>query len=191
MNKQPETTQRTKQCLTDAFWRLYSRKRIETITVKEITRQAGYHRGTFYEYFTDVYDLLEQLENTLMPDADALPPFAQGPGGPAFSMGPVIDMYARHSRYYAVLLGENGDPAFAGKLKSSIRKKLISSLSPQGAKDSFTLDYTLEFVLSAMISVLTYWYRNGQNAPQEDIIRLMYELMTHGAVNVLTKESGL
>lgn len=185
MNKQPETTQRTKQCLMDAFWRLYSRKRIGKITIKQITQLAGYHRGTFYVYFTDVYDLLEQLEDTLLPEVDELPPLAPGPENPAFSMSSVIDMYARHSQYYAILLGENGDPAFAGKLKSSIRKKLTDSLAPQGAKDSFTMDYALEFVLSAMISVLTYWYRNGQNAPRDDIIRLIYELMTHGAVNVL------
>ena len=74
MNKQPEVTAQTKQNLIDAFWSLYCEKRIEKITVKEITQMAGYNRGTFYEYFTDVYDVLDQIELSLVPTLNELPP---------------------------------------------------------------------------------------------------------------------
>lgn len=67
MKKQSEVTAQTKQNLVGAFWSLYCEKRIEKITVKEITLKAGYNRGTFYEYFTDVYDVLEQIEKSLIP----------------------------------------------------------------------------------------------------------------------------
>ena len=42
MNKQPEITMQTKRNLMDAFWQLYCKKRIEKITVKEITTRACY-----------------------------------------------------------------------------------------------------------------------------------------------------
>ena len=61
MKKQPEITVQTKQNLTDAFWQIYCTKRIDKITVRDITTKAGYNRGTFYEYFRDVYDVLEQI----------------------------------------------------------------------------------------------------------------------------------
>jgi AcrR family transcriptional regulator len=61
MNRQPEITAQTRQNLIDAFWSLYCEKRIEKITVKEITIKAGYNRGTFYEYFVDVYDVFETI----------------------------------------------------------------------------------------------------------------------------------
>lgn len=37
MKKQPEITKQTKQNLADAFWQIYCKKRIEKITVKDIT----------------------------------------------------------------------------------------------------------------------------------------------------------
>lgn len=46
----------------------------EKITVKDITNKAGYNRGTFYEYFTDVYDVLNYIEDSLIPTLEELPP---------------------------------------------------------------------------------------------------------------------
>ena len=71
MKKREEITAQTKQNIMDAFWSLYCEKRIEKITVRDITNEAGYNRGTFYEYFSDVYNVLEQIENTLIPSLDA------------------------------------------------------------------------------------------------------------------------
>ena len=76
MKKQPELTAQTKENLMEAFWQIYCEKRIEKITVKEITMKAGYNRSTFYEYFTDVYDVLEQIENSLIPSPQDLPPLS-------------------------------------------------------------------------------------------------------------------
>jgi len=62
MKKQPELTAQTKENLIEAFWQIYCEKGLGKITVKEITAKAGYNRSTFYEYFTDVYDVLDQIE---------------------------------------------------------------------------------------------------------------------------------
>jgi len=56
MNKHPEITAQTRENLMQAFWSLYRQKKIDTISIKEITATAGYHRSTFYEYFVDIYD---------------------------------------------------------------------------------------------------------------------------------------
>ena len=51
MKKQPELTAQTKENLMEAFWQIYCEKRIEKVTVKEITAKAGYNRSTFYRVF--------------------------------------------------------------------------------------------------------------------------------------------
>lgn len=54
---------------------------------------------------------------------------------PNQSMGIPFDMfmelYEQNSKYYSVLLGDNGDPAF----------------------------FILEYVLSAMIGIISYWFK--------------------------------
>lgn len=180
MKKQPEITARTKQNLSDAFWQLYCANRIDKITVNEITMRAGYNRGTFYEYFKDVYDVLEQIETSLLPEFDELPPIGFNVASPPRPINDFIKMYDKHSKYYIVLLGDNGDPSFLGKLKNSIKPKLKNNLIAQGATDNFELDYTLEYTLSAMIGVLSYWFRNEDNPPTERLLSLMNDLMLEG-----------
>lgn len=187
MNKQPEVTAQTKQNLIDAFWSLYCEKRIEKITVKEIAQKAGYNRGTFYEYFTDVYEVLDQIEQSLIPTLGELPPTTK----PDHNMNMAFDMflkqYEQNSKYYSVLLGDNGDPAFASKVKNSIKPLIIRETSGKVNKSDIELDFILEYILSAMIGVLSYWFRMNKVLPAEELMALMYQLMDNEVMNKLTK----
>ena len=110
MKKESENSTQTKENLTQAFWSLYKLKKIEQITIKEITDKAGYHRSTFYLYFVDIYDVLEQLEDSLLEhiemniihnlDRDMGEDLAQT----------ISTIYDEMGEYISVLLGENGDP---------------------------------------------------------------------------------
>ena len=66
MNKQPEITAKTREAFATSFCTLYAQKSIDKITVKEITALAGYNRSTFYQYFDDIYDLLDYVEDSLL-----------------------------------------------------------------------------------------------------------------------------
>jgi AcrR family transcriptional regulator len=174
MKKQPEITERTRENLIAAFWQLYSKKRIEKITVKEITTLSGYNRGTFYEYFTDVYDVLDQIENSLLPTMDMLPPTTAASESEQLSA--VFAMYEKNSKYYVVLLGDNGDPAFQSKIKNCIKPLLMQTLSEKPNLSLDELDYVLEFMLSAMLGVLGYWYRQEKPIQPEKLIPLINSL---------------
>jgi len=187
MKKQPEITVQTKQNLTDAFWQIYCTKRIDKITVRDITTKAGYNRGTFYEYFRDVYDVLEQIEISLLPMVNELPPLDFSPTSSSLPIDDFIKMYEQHSKYYIVLLGDNGDPSFLSKLKNSVKPKLQQILIAGGATESFELDYTLEYILCAMIGILSYWFRKEEGPPTEELLNLMYEIMREGVMNKLSK----
>jgi AcrR family transcriptional regulator len=70
MKHNPEITAQTRKNLMDAFWHIYSKEGIEKTSVREIVGKAGYNRCTFYEYFTDVYDVLEQIEASILPNIE-------------------------------------------------------------------------------------------------------------------------
>jgi len=187
MNKQPEVTAQTKQNLIDAFWSLYSEKKIEKITVKEIAQRAGYNRGTFYEYFIDVYDVLDQIEQSLIPTLDELPPLNMMDHNMDMPFDMFLKLYEQNSKYYSVLLGDNGDPAFASKIKSTIKPLIMKAISEKVDRNDIELDFILEYILSAMIGILSYWFRMNKVLPAEDLIALMYKLMDNELMNKLTK----
>ena len=185
MNKRNEITAQTKQNIIDAFWSLYCENRIEKITVRDITSKAGYNRGTFYEYFSDVYDVLEQIENTLIPSLHELPPVATPAGSFGMPLDTFIELYKQNSKYYAVLLGENGDPAFANKLKNSIKPVILQFFDHHPRVDKKELDYILEYTLSAMIGVMSYWFQQSEPLSNEKMHELMYRLMEQGITRQL------
>lgn len=88
-----------------------------------------------------------------------------------------------------MLLGDNGDPAFAGKMKNGIKAKLLEQL--EANESTMEIDYTLEYMLSAMIGILTYWFKNNENMSKEDLVKLMYELMNSEGINKLVTKLKL
>jgi AcrR family transcriptional regulator len=189
MAKYKEISIQTRQNLIDAFWELYCEKRIEKITVREITTKAGYNRSTFYQYFNDVYDVLEQIEESLLPNIEEMPPLLPTVYNESVPIDSFIKLYSISSKYYTVLLGDNGDPAFAGKMKNGIKAKLLEQL--EANESTMEIDYTLEYMLSAMIGILTYWFKNNENMSKEDLVKLMYELMNSEGINKLVTKLKL
>jgi AcrR family transcriptional regulator len=189
MKKQPELTALTRENLTEAFWQIYCEKRIEKITVKEITVKAGYNRSTFYEYFTDVYDVLEKIENSLLPGPQDLPPLSLTNNSAApLSIDMFIKMYEKNRKYYTVLLGDGGDSSFQSKIKNNMKAMVKKILMARGVADDYELDFTLEYMLSAMIGVLSYWFKLEVTPPKDRLLELMYNLMNNGVRHKLTTE---
>ncbi|WP_127493779.1 TetR/AcrR family transcriptional regulator [Paenibacillus glycanilyticus] len=186
MKKQSQTTIQTRQNLTDAFWSLYRTKRIEKISIKEITAKAGYNRGTFYEYFKDAYDVLEQIENDLLVKLQErmLTPLQTDVAIMDISMQVVllIQSLEELNDYYMVLLGDQGDPAFLSKIKNSFKPLLMARLTGDGAKEGFELDYTVEYTLNAMIGIFHYWFSQSNKPPLEQLFALMNELLNDGVM---------
>jgi len=53
----------TKKVIQEHFTKLLSKKTLDKITVKSICDAAEINRTTFYKYYTDVYDLMQQIED--------------------------------------------------------------------------------------------------------------------------------
>ena len=73
MNKSGEDNRRvrnTRKQLREALLALMRDKPIHEITTKELTERADLNRGTFYLHYTDIYDLLHNVEDDLIEQFD-------------------------------------------------------------------------------------------------------------------------
>ena len=57
---------KTKKQLRSALTSLLLEKDISRVTVRDVADLADVNRGTFYAHYSDVYDLLHQLEDDLL-----------------------------------------------------------------------------------------------------------------------------
>jgi AcrR family transcriptional regulator len=188
MKKQPELTAQTKENLMEAFWQIYCETRIEKVSVKEITAKAGYNRSTFYEYFTDVYDVLEQIENAVLPSHEGLSQHDPASMTPAsLPIDELTQIYEKNKKYYVVLFGENGDPSFQNKFKNYMKEMVKKHLASEGMAATFEIEFALEYTLSALIGVLTYWFRLDPPPSTVKLFELMSELIHNGLMHVFAR----
>ena len=193
MKKQPEITAQTREKLIQAFWSLYCEKKIEHITIKEITDKAGYHRSTFYEYFVDIYDVLNQLEDMLLQyiemnvisrldselDDNLSIDLAQN----------IANIYDVKGEYLSVLLGENGDPNFLIKVKALMLPVLTDTFGLSG--NEIHTSYIFEFATSGIFAVVTHWYKNGKNLPSQELAGLVRSMLISGVFPMIRKYSNI
>lgn len=54
-------TRLTKKAIKDSFLELLKAKSLDKITVKDLVESCEINRNTFYYYYKDIYDLLEDV----------------------------------------------------------------------------------------------------------------------------------
>jgi len=179
MKKNPEKTAQTKVALKAAFWTLYQNRPITKITVQDVTNLAGFNRSTFYQYFHDVYCVLEEIEDSVINEWEVT--FSKNKGllikqnRDEAIIEMTVDFYERNGNYLSVLLSPDGDSSFAQKLKNAMRPKIFAIL--QVPDDSIEASLIFEFASSGMLAVLTAWYHSASHIPTKDVVELIYSLL--------------
>ena len=163
MKKQPQITEQTKANLKDAFWKLYTEKSIEKISIKEITDLAGYNRGTFYLYYKDVYDIFSQIEDELLDKIKTV--LDESLQNDTFDlsdqMGVLFEMMRTHSHYATVLLSDQ-DPRFVSRLKEIILPLLNRYFISAEGHTAYQMNLLTEFYLSGLLASVNVWISDPQ-----------------------------
>jgi AcrR family transcriptional regulator len=175
--KQLEKTEQTKLTLLCSFCRLYSKKPIEKISVMEITRKAGYNRSTFYQYFSDIYEILDYVENDVLDYLQRKSPKEKNPELNPSIIHEVVNLYEEKGEYLNALMGKYGNNRFLERLKEKIPLDVQElSLSDN---DPIT-PYLIEFHRSTVLSLFQLWQHRKKDLSIEELADLMIRLYTKG-----------
>ncbi|MDO4274476.1 MAG: TetR/AcrR family transcriptional regulator [Eubacteriales bacterium] len=192
MKKQPEVTAATRKKLMDAFWNVYKEKAIDKISIAEITSITGNNRGTFYNYFKDIYEVLEQIENDLIEEVrrevtDVLNNhnFEENPRDIDCLYSMSMPIFKKHEDKIFTLLGKNGDPKFTGKFRESFQVLLMRFWNLPEQMEH--LDYLMEYAYSAMIGLMTKWFENGNDLTDDEFFKMAQGLVANGVFGFLAK----
>lgn len=185
MKKQPERKAKTKQALRNSFWKLYEQKPIEKITIHDITTDADLYRTTFYEYYPDVYAVLEEIEDDVFQSYLSFVARIADIRSLQDGMTMLVEFYTENAEYLAVLLGSSGDPVFQKKIKNYIKSAIHERLHiPIDGQESEIL---IEMGSAAVIAMLNYWYEHRDTMSIEDIINISSGFLHDGPVQHFEK----
>ncbi|MBQ2795542.1 MAG: TetR/AcrR family transcriptional regulator [Oscillospiraceae bacterium] len=173
--KYKEISDQTRQNFIDAFWQLYEKKDINKIKVQEICDIAGYHRNTFYHYFSDVYDVLGQIEDRIINE------LIENSDGQMYSREKTAEIfskiYMKHKKYLCVLADEKYKSGFPEKMKNILRP-FCNDIYRYSSDDKN--EYILEYKLSGTIAAIMHYFKSNDDFPLEELLNLIVELVASG-----------
>ncbi len=184
--------QRTQKLILEALIELSIEKGFTSVTVRDITKHAGINRATFYRYYRDKFDLLDQFAESVYRLPDRSPnegPLTQNEASFQETTSGLIRMYEHvraNARFYRVMLGRNGDPTFADKARQYIEKRMSRSL-PLTEYDEKTIDLCLSYISSGSVGVLLWWLDHGMPYSAEEMAAITQRLIVDNLSAVLER----
>lgn len=195
-----------RQCLTE----LLKTKRIQDITVREISEKADINRGTFYLHYRDIFDLMEQIENELLEElADVLNHFKVSDllSNPALVFTRVFQLVKENNDMVSILIGQNGDINFVNRLKDIVREKCLkdwmelfrpgadggrqtSRSSQNTLLDDSAFEAYYSFTVTGCIGLVQYWLDSGLKETPEQLASLVEQIISKG-LRMFQPEAGL
>lgn len=178
-------TRVTKMLIRKAFTELLRQKPIQKVSIKELCAAAGIHRGTFYTHYTDIYDLLQKMEEEMLDDLKQalqplLDPNAKEPT--LFEItSRIFQCLKENADLCTVTLGPYGDKEFATRLIQIGQERYVEGyrkLFPQATPKQ--LEYYYAFVSAGCIGLLEKWLMEGMVTSAEEIAATAEAIMMYG-----------
>lgn len=166
------SVRRTKEMLRQGLTELLNQKPAKSVSVREITERININRGTFYLYYKDIFDMIDQLENEMLEEYKEIV-LSHAPKSPGEVPPPILfDLYsfvADNAGMCLALIGPNGDLAFVNKLKELMRDRLLhywNLLYKVQYGDNF--EYFYSFLISGCFGLFESWLKSGmRETPKE------------------------
>lgn len=180
---------KTKRAIRNAFAKLMVEKDINDITIIELSEAADINRKTFYNYYSGVYQVVEDIENDIMQSYEELL------GNVEFkkSMDAPYSLFERFSRlinmdpeFFGYLLTMNGNISLITRIMRILKEKTCEVMVAQLDVEPYKADIMIDFVLSGMLSVYQHWFSSGQKIPAEELSQII-STMSFGGINGVLK----
>ena len=175
---------KTRRQLRECLITLLKEKKVQDITVRELTDMADLNRGTFYLHYKDVFDLLEKTEAELQEDFNQLVckhDAVDLKQRPSVIFNEIYSLVYDNADLIEILLGENGDLNFVNRLKQLIREKCLKDwMEVFRSGNAAAFDAFFSFIVSGCIGLVQYWLQTGLKETPEKMAKLTEHIITKG-----------
>jgi len=178
--------EKTYKLLCDALLELLKERAFEDIHVKDICEKAMVHRSTFYMHFEDKNHLLTYGLRDMINLITSLKTYGNNIEAANEIIKKVfIHVYDKHILYETLLYKCNSNIG-GGILHNQVAydfKEKLTCKSEAGEKSNLNLEVASQFYAGAIISVITWWLKNGMDMSTEEISKETLKLLYLNIVN--------
>ena len=180
MAKMDRRVKYTMSLLKGALIDIMEEKHISQITVKELCDSADVNRSTFYAHYTDVYDLLRQMENELFDKLSAFlseQDYDDRIPVTVKKLEQILKYVSQEDKSLRVMLGENSDIAIQRDIMQYLG---VAELQANIKASDEIREYISLYCIYGCISIIRKWLQDEMPESPEEIATLMYKLLAEG-----------
>ena len=171
--------------IQETFLKLYEKQEIHTITVKALCAELGIARTSFYNYYSDIYEVLESIEDEIIFELKYMnrnfyrQNFLDCKKEDFSFFNPTLQYIRDHAFWFRVLMNKSQSGQFVYKWKKIIKE----DFSDKYHEDGIVLEneeMVLEMISSGCMGVYTYWVNNLNAVSMQTVIEeALYYLCQH------------
>ena len=194
MNKNESKYFNTDVKMDKAFLSLLEKKDFSYITVKEICEKAKVNRSTFYLHYSDIYQMLESIENELMDEiAQVIEeyPLNLVQNGSSYPLIEHIFTILDNNKDICIaLMGSNGDMGFVSRMEKMIAETVLRQLSGKFAADNRDVEYVYAFCLNGCVGMIKAWLSSENQESTKHMAELTHRMIENTTHDFLRKMPG-
>ena len=146
-------------------------------TVGQLCQRAQINRSTFYRHYTDVYDLMNRVEQEfqhgLYRSLDGDSAFLARLGSKPEELEPLIAYIGQNPHFYRVYLQKYATNEDNKGFQRYWQNQVLPLFQSHGVHNEAHIRYYYEYVKTGIVSVLRLWLENGcRETPEEMALRL-------------------
>lgn len=186
MEKEDRRVQRTRQLLKDALVALIEERGYEAVTVQDILDRANLGRSTFYAHYSDkdalLFSTFEKLQGAFDVHAQGVTPGKAHAANMDLSLTLFRHVEGNRALFKSLMRGKSGDMLREHAytyLSSELRGHLRLALPAARLKAPET-QAAVHFLISAFVSMLTWWLAQDYPRTAADVDALFKRLAMPG-----------
>lgn len=182
--KTDKRSRKSRQAIKEAFKEMVLTQEMSHIVIKDLAEKADVNRKTFYLHYTDVYNVLEDVEDELLEDIKKI--FSK------FDMNKIkTDPYplliaissgvsgSENETFNKLLFSSTISGNFMRKIKDMLKNELFNSYKINNA-DASKANIALSFIVSGVVDCYRDWYLSDRKESLEELAMELSELIKHG-----------
>lgn len=159
--KQDRRVRRTQKLLKDSLIALLREKEFKNISVKDITDHADLNRGTFYLHYTDIYQLLNEIEDEILTDFEHILCSYEWSKDSTSLVGvftPIVEYVDEHRNVCQILFENNVSSDFLTRFHELIQRTaydMIKTIFP--CDNPLYYDMFFEYAAYGVMGIIRRW----------------------------------
>ena len=179
---------KTKRAIYNAFAQLLNQRDIDDITICDIADLADINRKTFYNYYSGIYALLDEIEDSIIQTYEAALgeiDFKESLKNPYIVFERLTEIINHDLEFYGYLISIKSNSNLITKINNLLKEKTRKALITQLPDIENKADIILDFIFAGMLSVYQSWFMSEQKESIESVSETIGILCSNGVNGIL------